>query len=431
MSDYPLSRTVIGEGTAFSTVPMDRFRVNLLQAHLVLPLTRETLTGNILVPMILGKSTKDYPTYQLFSKKLDRMYGATAGSSAHKIGDRLIVTLTVTAIDDAFALQGEELLKESAEVLCSMLFSPLIENGAFEEKTFRLQVQSLKDAIQAEINEKRRYALGQLNRLMFGDEPAGLARTDCLADLDSFTPEMAAAAYERILDEARIEIIHVGMGDAAPALEVFRKAFAGRIRHPAALPDTVITPGSGEVKEGMSRFDVTQSKLCFGFRSDIGPTDRRLNAMRMMNAILGGTPTSKLFLNVREKLSLCYYCSASFDRTKGALVVDSGVEHDNIEKAREAILDQVAQMQRGDFTDTDMEYARLSLYNSFRSMNESAHAVSGYYLGQLLQNTEETPELQCERIAAVTREEIIEAANALRLDTVYCLTCQEEGGADA
>lgn len=426
MSAYPLSRTFIGDGAAFSTVPMDRFRVNLLQMHLILPLKKETLTGNILVPMILGKSTKDYPTYRLFSKKLDRMYGATAGSSAHKIGDRLVVTLTVTAIDDSFALQSEQLLRESAKVLCSMLFSPMIENGAFEEKTFRLQVQSLKDAIQAEINEKRRYALGQLNRMMFENEPAGLSRTDCLEELETYTPEMAAAAYERILDEAQIEIIHVGMGDAAPALEVFRKAFEGRTRHPAALSETCIRRGEGEVKEGISRFDVTQSKLCFGFRSDIGPTDRRLNAMRMMNAILGGTPTSKLFLNVREKMSLCYYCAASFDRTKGALVIDSGIEHDNIEKAREAILDQLRQMQQGDFTDTDMEYARLSLYNSFRSMNESAHAVSGYYLGQLMQGTEETPEMQCERIADVTREEIIEAANTLRLDSVYCLTCLEE-----
>ncbi|MDD6033053.1 MAG: pitrilysin family protein [Oscillospiraceae bacterium] len=423
MSEYSFSREVIGEGIRFSTIPMNRFKSDLLMLNLVLPLTRETITGCALVPMMLEKSTRDYPTYQLFSKKLGRMYGASAGSTVQKIGDHLVVTLSVSALNDRYALQGEKLLEESARVLLSMALAPMIENGAFEEKTFRLQVQALQDAIDAEINEKRRFALAQTLRLLFGDEPAGLSRLGYREDLDAMTPVQAAESYARMLDESTIELIHVGPGDPAPARELFREAFAGRTRHPAALPPTLFRKGEGEVKTGCSRFDVTQAKLCLGFRSEVTPQSPLLNPMRMMTAILGGTPTSKLFLNVREKLSLCYYCAASFDRTKGVMVIDSGVEPEKVEQAKAAILEQLRQMQQGDFTDTDMEYARLSLYNTFRSMSESPYTVANYCLGQLLTGTDGTPEDQCARIAAVTREEIMEAARALRLDTEYLLTC--------
>lgn len=422
MADYPLSREVIGEGIAFGSIPMERFKVNLLMLNLVLPLNRETITENVLVPLMLEKSTRDYPTYQLFSKKLGRMYGAAAGSTIQKIGDRLVVTLSVSTIDDRFALEGEPLLYESAELLCSMLLRPMILDGAFEEKTFSLQVQALRDAIQAEINEKRRYAVGQTLRLMFGDEPAGLSRLGYLEDLETLTPKKAAEAYERMLDTAQIEIIHVGMGDPSAARELFRKELSRLRRHPAAIPSTVIRRGEGAVKERTDRFEVTQSKLCLGFRSDVTPDSGMLNPMRMMTAILGGTPTSKLFLNVREKLSLCYYCAAQFDRTKGVLLIDSGVEHGNVQKAREAILDQLNQLRAGDFSDTDMEYARLSLFNTFRSMTESPYTTASFYLAQVLEGTWETPEQQCGKIAAVTRAEIVQAADLLRLDTVYLLT---------
>ena len=205
-------------------------------------------------------------------------------------------------------------------------------------------------------------------------------------------------------------------------------AFSKAVRHPKALPVTKASPLAEAIKEQTEYFDVSQSKLCMGFKTGEGADSKLINAMRVMIAMLGGTPTSKLFTNVRETMQLCYYCSSHFERSKGAVIIDSGVDQDNIEKAKEAILDQVRQLQEGEFTEEEMIYAKLSLQNSFRSAEESDFGLQRYYLSALALGTEVClPSQQTPGIMAVTEEEIIEAAKLLKLDTVYLLT-SEEGG---
>ena len=415
-------REQIGDHVYFGSVQDQRYKTNLIAVNLILPLQKETMTGNALVPMILEKGYEDYPTFQAFSQKLNLMYGASAGSSISKVGDKAVLTLMVSAIDDSYALNGESLLKESAEVLMGLLLRPAVKNGLFDERTLELQRQYLIDTIEAEINDKRRYALAKTVSLMFEGEAFGEDRFGTVEGAKTITAEETAAAYRRIIDEATIEVIHVGMGNPACAKEVCKKAFAPLNRHPVALPETGIEIGSGEVRNVTEKFHVTQSKLCFGFKTDVQPDSELLNPMRMAVAVLGGTPTSKLFLNVREKKSLCYYCAARFDRTKGIMMIDSGVEHDKIDEAKEAILEQLQAVCDGDFTDTDMEFASLSLQNSFRSMGESAYSMALYYLTQTVLGLKGTPEDQSEAIAKVTKDEIIEAAKHIRLHTVYLLT---------
>ena len=259
---------------------------------------------------------------------------------------------------------------------------------------------------------------------MMGDEPAGLPMYGFLEDLDKITPQSAAAAYDRILRTARVEIIHVGTGDAESVKPLFTEAFADGFidgRTPCTRPEPRSISAGAQVKEVQDDFQVVQSKLCIGYRADITPDSSMLNPFRMMVAILGGTPTSKLFMNVREKKSLCYYCGANLDRTKGVMLIDSGVRPDNVEAAKEAIFAEVEAMKRGQFTDEDMRFALLSLQNTFRSVEESPFSVESYYRAQKIFGIQETPEDQCEKLARVTREEIVAAANMLQLDTVYLL----------
>lgn len=415
-------REPIADRVYFGSVRDERYKTNLLAVNLILPLEKETMTTNALVPMILERGYEDYPTFQDFSKKLNFMYGASAGSSTSKIGDKAVLTLMVSAIDDSYALNGEALLEESAEVLMGMLLRPVMKDGLFDEKTFALQRQYLVDTIEAEINDKRRYAMMKTISLLFEGEAFGEDRFGTVEGAKAVTAEEAAAAYRRIIDEATVEILHVGVGDPACAKEVCKRAFAPLRRHPVGLPETDIRIGSGKVKNVTERFNVTQSKLCFGFKTDVTPDSPLLNPMRMAVAILGGTPTSKLFLNVREKKSLCYYCAARFDRTKGIMLIDSGVEHDKIDEAQKAILEQLDAVRGGDFTETDMEFASLSLQNSFRSMGESTYSLELYYLTQTVLGLTGSPEEQSEAIAKVQKDEIIEAAKHIRLHTVYLLT---------
>ncbi len=430
MGSFPHQYASIGDSVSFGSIPMKRFHSSLLAVSLILPLSRETVTENALVSLMLGKSTKDFPTYRLFSRELGRLYGAIAGSSVQKLGDEESLTFVVSTIDSSLALGGENLLEESAKLLLSMLFHPLIENGAFAEDTFRIQKKYLADSIRAEINEKRRYAVSRTLRLMLGDEPGGLPMYGFLEDLEKITPQSAAKAYERIMRQCRVEIVHVGTGNAETVRPLFEKAFTGAFlegRTPCERNQQHPVIGDTPVKTGQDDFAVVQSKLCLGYRIDLTPDSPMLGAFRMMTAILGGTPTSKLFLNVREKKSLCYYCGASLDRTKGVMLIDSGVRPDNVESAKEAILAEVEAMRRGEFTDEDMHFALLSLQNTFRSVEESIFSVESYYRAQKIFGIRETPEDQCKGLEKVTREEITEAANMLHLDTVYLLNGTASG----
>ncbi len=434
MKPFPHTYTSIGDGVSFGSIPMEKFQSSLIAVSLIVPLSKETVTENALVALMLGRSTADYPTYRLFSCQLNRLYGAVAGSSLQKLGDEESLTFAASTIDSGLALHGEDLLMESARLVLSMILHPLIQDGAFAEETFRLQKKYLADSIRAEINEKRRYAVNQTMRLMLGDEPAGLPLYGFLEDLEKITPQSAAAAYARILRECRIEIVHAGTGDASRIRPLFEEAFGGRFaegRTPCVRPPFHHIPAPGPVKTATDDFEVVQSKLCIGYRVDITPGGEELSAMRMMVAILGGTATSKLFLNVREKQSLCYYCGANLDRTKGIVLIDSGVRPDNAEAAKAAIFHEVEAMQKGDFTDEDMRFALLSLQNTFRSVEDGLFTIESYYRAQKVFGIRETPEDQCRKLAAVTREDIIKAANMLRLDTVYLLNgTASEGEAD-
>ena len=152
-----------------------------------------------------------------------------------------------------------------------------------------------------------------------------------------------------------------------------------------------------------------------------------MNAMRLMISLYGGTPSSKLFLNVREKMSLCYYCAARPNVSKGIAFVDCGVEHQNIKKAKEEILNQLDQIRKGNFTDEDLNYAKLSMVNAFRSAGDSAPSIEGWYLSQVLYGTERSPEMEAEAIDAIDRNAVIAAANQMQLDTVYLLTDDSVG----
>lgn len=426
MMKTPFTRECIAENVYFGSVKDSRYKTNLLSVYLILPLEEDAMTENALVSLMLEKGYEDYPTFKEFSKKLNLMYGASVVTSVSKVGDRAIIRLEVSAIDNSYALNGEEILKDSANLLAGMLLKPNMKNSLFDEKTFELQRDYLIDTIEAEINNKRKYAKTKTISIMFEGEAYGADSYGTIESAKAITLKEVSDAYFRIIDKANIEIIQVGMGDSEISKEVFKKAFENIKRHPATLPETKISDFNGEVKNVTERFDVTQSKLCLGFKVNLTPDSELMNPMRLAIAILGGTPTSKLFTNVREKKSLCYYCSAGYDSKKGYVLIDSGVEHDKITDAKDAILEQIDAVANGDFTDTDMEFAFLYLKNALNTVSESTYSVSIYYFMQSLMGFNNTPEKEIEEISKVQREDIIKAIKLLKLNTVYLLTDKEK-----
>ena len=265
-------------------------------------------------------------------------------------------------------------------------------------------------------------------RAMCAGEPYGIPKYGCKEALAAITPQSVKRRYDELLRTARIEIVFTGCNreEAAAAKSVIEKALNPLAREWRELEITKPHPAEDKpLIEEAERLSVSQSKLVLGFASGLSPKSPELPAMRLMSAVLGGTPSSKLFLNVREKLSLCYYCAASFDIYKGILVVDCGVEEQNIEKAKAEILAQLDEVKNGSITDDEIRHALLSLQNAYATIGESDTSIENFYFGQLLCDSCSTPEAEQEKLGRVTKEQIVEAARLLRLDTVYLLTGTE------
>ncbi len=424
--DYPLKSMTIADRVTFHSVIDSRFKTNRISVCFIVPMQEKNVTVHALLPQVLKKGFKDCPSFTELSRRLENLYGAYVEADAQKRGDYQILSLSITGIDDRFALKQEPITEKLAEILCGLIWNPLLENDGFSEKYVELEKHALIDYIEAEINEKRSYAIGQLIRTMCAGEPYGIPSYGFKEKVKEITPQSAKQAYDSLLESAQIEILFTGCGSADRALAVFRSALEGQKRSRQDLiPITPHPALEKDVQEKTEQMSVSQSKLVLGFSCGISGSDPEIPAVRMMAAILGGTTSSKLFVNVREKLSLCYYCISRYDLYKGILLIDSGVENINIEKARAEILAQLEAICKGDFTEEEQRSALLSLKNSYNSVYESDSSIEGYYFGQILKKTRFTPEMEKEKLEKVTREEIIQVAKKIKLDTVYLLTGKE------
>ena len=286
------------------------------------------------------------------------------------------------------------------------------------------------ELIQAEINDKRRYARRQCERMLCAGEAYAVSPYGEAGQAMKLTPGTVTEAWKRMLRRAQVRLILQGLEDPGAAEEAFRQQFAALPdRHPEQLTtDTAFVP-KDSVRRQTEAMPVEQCKLVMGFRAGTAEPDGGVAAARLMNALLGGTPHSLLFRHVREEKSLCYYCQSSYDRLKGILLVDSGVEADKIGEAETEILRQLDAVRAGQFSDDDLEAARLSVINQFLEIGDLPSSQMNWYLGQSLLDRQTTPEEAADAIRKVTREDVCAAAQRVRPDCVYCLKTQKEGQA--
>lgn len=413
-------RNTISDGVFFNSVKDSRFKTMKISVNIIVPLAEETASSNALLCGVLTRSCKAYPDFTILSKKLSSLYGADLSSSLRKSGDRQILTLSASGIDDRYAFDGESISKELSSLLCGALFEPYLNGNAFVESEVEQERRQLLDLIDSEFNDKRIYATGQLVKNMCKNEAFGIKRYGSAEGIKSVTPSSLYDTWQNLLKTAVFEIFYIGDSSADKAQEVFANAFSQISRSPIELTNEVIRTADC-VNRITEEMELSQSKLVMGFRTDSAVPDEDVNATRLMCAVLGGTANSKLFCNVREKQSLCYYCSSRFDMQKGILSVDSGVEGENLEKAEKAILKEIADMQSGNISDFEIDATKMAVINSFNSTNDTVSGIDSWYTSQLFNGSFKTIDELSEEINAVTKEQLVNAAKKLTLDTVYIL----------
>jgi predicted Zn-dependent peptidase len=406
-------------GVFLTVLRTDKFKTNCLSLNLLRPLCQEEAALNALLPDVLLRGCELCPNMGAVSAWLDERYGAGVQTTVRKKGEVQAIGFFMDYISDRYA--QESLTADICELLGSFLLEPVLENGVFREDFVSGEKVNLINAIMAQINDKRTYASIRLRQEMFRDEKYGVSKYGSQEQVEAITPETLYAHYRKILETSQIELTFTGQTDTeklkASLLEALKELPRGTLVH----PETVEGPMPETVRELSETMDVTQGKLVMGFRTGITAGDEDYPALLLMNSVYGGSLTSKLFMNVREKLSLCYYASSGLDRFKGVMVVSSGVDMDKFETAKAEILAQLEACRRGEITQEELEPARSYLVSSLKAGEDSPFGMEDFYLGQTIGGYTYTPDTLAQLLQKVTVPELQTAANRVQLDTIYFL----------
>lgn len=416
-----INRRKIADGVYFSSITDKRYKKNLISVAFSTQLSEDTATENVIVPVLLTKCNSKLPTYKAFNNKMSRLYASGIGGTAGRQYDLQTISFGAYYLDDIYALSREKMTGIMTDILIDCLTSPVTENGVFSEKFVELEKKTVIDNIETAINDKRSYAIERAMKTICKGEPASVCSYGTVEKAKLITPDSAYKAYRRMLETMPCEIICTGCSDFEGVAEKFAAAFEKVGRHDIENTTIALSPVKTQTEEVTERLTVNQSKLVIGFKSHSDDDA----ALVLLQKIFGGTTSSKLFRNVREKMSLCYYCSAARNDLKGIMLVNSGVENENIEKTKEAVIDQLEEIKNGNFTNEDINFAEMAIKNDFKSVADSAGNVSNWYFDCIRKNDIVTPEEKLGRYLGVSKERIIAAAKSMVLDSVYVLTGNE------
>ena len=413
-------RTEILPGVYLTAVQSDKFKTGCFSLNLLRPMKKEEAAANALIPSVLLRGSETCPDIASISAKLDELYGASVGTLVRKKGEVQLVGFYCDYVQDEYV--DEPVFAPVMAFLAELLLNPRLENGAFPEAVVDREKLNLENAMLSRINDKRTYAASQLIRTMCAGQPYGIPRIGEPEDLKNITAKSLYAHYRDLLATSRVELFYMGSLSPAAVTKVLQTVLAELPRAEVFVPvGTTPAPAARPVQEKTERLDVTQGKLSLGFFTDITAKDPRYPALVLAATVFGGGATSKLFTNVREKMSLCYYASASFEKFKGVLSVSSGVEFSKLETAKTEILRQLEACKAGDITDDELESARGYLVSDLKIAMDSPGRLDDYYMGQILLEQDGTMEDLASAIARVTKQEAADAIQALRLDTIYAL----------
>lgn len=417
-----MTRTQLAGGVFLTHLPAKKFKTNLLSAQFVVPLRRETASAHALLAAILRRGTASCPDMGALAARLDQLYGARIDYTVRKKGEAQCVGFVASLIDDCFAPGGERLLEPAAALLGELICRPVTRDGLFLEEYFESEKTNLIDAIRSILNDKRSYADSRLLQEMCTGEPYGVPRLGNEQITAALHSQLLFEAYRDLISTSRLEIFYSGSAERSRVEDALRAALADLPRKDLVpLPELAPHALPEEPRFITERLDVTQGKLGMGF--SCGSDDAA--ALLLGNTLFGGSSNSKLFLNVREKLSLCYYASSLFHRQKGLITVSSGIEFENYQRAYDEIMAQLKAVQKGELEAWELEAARSTLLNAYASMGDSQGKLENFFLGQAATGRNETPEMLAEQIRAVAPERIFEAMSTVKLDTVYFLQGKE------
>ena len=415
----------VGERITLRVCNTDRFKSGMLSVSAVLPIERESVWMTLLMLSVLRRGTQKYPTLAALNRRLDYLYGTELSIRNIYRGDCQVIGFSVDILGNAVLPEGQSLMADVLDVVREILFAPLLdENGLLNARYVESEKKHHCDSIRALKNNPRAYAAERCGAILYENEPCGVDSYGKEEDVMAVTPSRLTAHWRKLVESLHLDCFYVGAEDAGSICEALDHAF-GDLLSSSSSPrcDTMPTVirYAEQVKRVEEELPVGQSHLVMGLRTGIMATDSDYFACAVFNEMLGSSPISRLFVHVREKLSLCYFCASRINAYKGTMMIHCGLDKSNRERAEQEILAQLRALAEGDFTDPELEAAKKSLRNAYRQIEDSPGALENFYYGRSLLGIEISVTEFRKGFEKVTRQEVIAAAKAVTLDTVYFL----------
>ncbi len=418
----------LANGVTFKYIETDKFKTNYFSFNFISPLAKEKTAYNSLLPLVLMRGCGKYPTQADINKKLQYLYSGDVVARNDAFGEYQIIGLKANMLDNRFSMDTDVTV-ETVDLICNMLFEPLLENGVFTEKYTKGEKINLIDIIESERNNKTKYSMNRLKEEMCKNEVFGISKLGNVEDVEKITPQSLYNAYNEMICTYPIEIYFVGKCDFEKLTSMLVSQFSTIERKPISINKAKTIEKATEVKQIVDIENVKQGKLCLGFRTGYRVEDNKYYLLQLFNEVFGGSPTSKLFMNVREKMSLCYYCRSIVNQRNGIMLVASGIEFDNKEIVENAIIEQLNAIKNGSITEEEFESARKSIRNGYLQVYDSAESMEAWTFFRGLCESNATPKDECDKIDTATIDDIKRVAEKMTLDTVYFLKGTEKSEA--
>lgn len=415
----------INSNITLKYIPMSKLKTTTMGVYIHRPLCKEEASLNALLPYVLKRSCKKLPSTEAISKELERLYGAALEGTVIKRGEDQIIYFDLETISEKYALNKEKLLLELTQLMLCILFEPDVDENGFDSAIFEQEKINARDRILALVNDKRSYASIRCQQEMCESDNFAISRLGTVEDIDAITAKSLYNHYKKIISSSPIDIYICGDAEVEE-IKTLIKEYTNNIEFTTPkLPQTSILKKSTAKKDVTEEMDVTQGKLAIGFRTNVAPTDSDYVALTVFNSVFGAGAHSKLFNNVREKLSLAYYASSQLEKYKGLLVVNAGIEFENFEKAYKECLIQLDEIKKGNISELEFSSSIQSIINSYNSFYDDQRYMQSFYLGEHIAGTNRDIEQIKAMIEKVTPDDVKSVAHKLELDTVYFLKGKE------
>ena len=382
-------------------------------------------SNNAVLGALMAKSSRKYQTQKEIEKYLNSLYGANYDVNVEKYGDLYNLEFRIEYINKKFLPGNEDLLENILNFLKEMIYNP----ADWTDENIKREKEFILERINERKDEKLKYGVQRAEELLCKDEPFGVFLYGDQDNVQNVDRDVLKNAYSELLKSCVTVIISGNLEGYDNIEEKFNEVFKNIEFSSKEVTDLIYNTkreSDNKTEEVKEYQDTTQSVLSLGLRIKDCTVDD-FYALNLYNAILGTTPSSKLFQNVREKESLAYTVRSRYYRFKDIIVIFAGINKENYQKAVDVIKEQIEAIKRGEISKEEFESAKDSLMADLLEWKDSKIAMAKMKFANIIafKDADITVEDMRERMSKVTLEDVIRVANLVSVEKIFVL-----GGVD-